>query len=227
MGQHQRGCHQIYFQVNKSSHQTADRVKGGRIFKMTVTFSRGAELLLTGSDSFSQNLPPVFGLLDMLPWPRWRGVSMEGPSRCADASLFQSAVHFTLAKYGEWTGGRKKGRKPRKKGWKSSQSQRFLHIVDFSLLLQEEFPPFTESSGSHIASAPLQMDSADLRKDAVYITAIFVSTSTVGSTVGKGNRPHNMWKPFGRGLGGSAGRLWHSSASLALTQTNIGLCRGA
>lgn len=125
--------------------------------------------------------------------------------------------------------GRKEKRKEAKKERmeESSQSQRFLRIVDFFLLLQEEFPPFTEWPGSYVASAPLQMDSADLRKDAVYITVIFVSTSTVGSTVGKGNRPHNMWKPFGGCVGGGGGRLWHSSASLALTQTNIGLCRGA
>lgn len=96
--------------------------------------------------------------------------------------------------------GKKEGSQERKDG-RAVKVSVFCVLWTFFLLLQEEVPPFTESSGSYIASALLQMDSADLRKDAVYITAIFVSTSTVGSTVGKGNRPHNMWKPFGTGGG--------------------------
>lgn len=95
--------------------------------------------------------------------------------------------------------GKKEGSQERKDG-RAVRVSVFCSLWTFFCSCRKSFPLFTESSGSYIASAPLQMDSADLRKDAVYITAIFVSTSTVGSTVGKGNRPHNMWKPFvGRG----------------------------
>lgn len=102
--------------------------------------------------------------------------------------------------------GKKEGSQERKDG-RAVKVSVFCVLWTFFCSYRKSFPPFTESSGSYIAPAPLQMDSADLRKDAVYITASFVSTSTVGSTVGKGNRPHNMWKPFrgGGGWGGAFG----------------------
>lgn len=52
------------------------------------------------------------------------------------------------------------------------------------LVLQEEFH-FTDSLGSCIALAPVQMVSADLHQDAAWIPVNFVSSCTVGQLLGK------------------------------------------
>lgn len=106
----------------------------------------------------------------------------------------------------------------KKRGWKSTQSQHFLTVLDpfFELVLQEEFHS-TDSLGSCIALAPVQMVSADLHKDAAWIPVNFVSSCTVGQLLGK----EIMHTTCGIHLG----CLWHSTGSLAV-QPNVGSCHG-
>lgn len=120
---------------------------------------------------------------------------------------FQPSVYFTLAKYGQWTGGRRKGRKPRKEdGRVFSVSIFWVFWTLFELVLQEEFP-FTESLGS---CTTVQMVSADLRKDAASITVNFVSSCTVSQLLGK----EIMQTTCGIHLGCP----WHSTGSLACSE---------
>lgn len=74
----------------------------------------------------------------------------------------------------------------KKKGMEEHSKSAFSECFGpfLELVLQEEFPS-TESLGSYISLAPLQMVSADLRKDAACITVSFVSSCTVGQLLGK------------------------------------------
>lgn len=94
---------------------------------------------------------------------------------------------------------------------KSAFSDCFWAI--YELVLQEEFP-FTESLGSCVSLASVQMVLADLHKDAAWITVNFVSSCTVGQLLAE----EIMQTTCGIHLG----CLWHSKGSLALMRPNVG-----
>lgn len=90
---------------------------------------------------------------------------LEVPSICANVSPFHSVFCFSQIWSVNWR--KEKRKEAKKRGWKSSQSQHFLSVLDpFSSRFYRKSFPFTESLGSCISLAPAQMVSADLCKDA-------------------------------------------------------------
>lgn len=157
--------------------------------------------MLTGSDSFSRALPPdsALTLLNVFPWPGWKGMSREGLSICDDVSSLNLVCNFTFAKYGWLT----EGRKPRKEDGTAFEVSIFtvfwtISVQFFFLFVRQKEFPFTESLGSCFSLTSVQMVSADLRKDAARITVNFVYRCTVGQLLGGGNYANSMWKPFRR-----------------------------
>lgn len=116
-----------------------------------------------------------------------------------------------------WLVNRRKEKKKeaKKEHSESAFSECFEPFLE--LVLHEQFP-FTESLGSCISPASVQMLSADLRQDAAGITVNFVSSCTVGQLLGE----EIMQTTCGIHLG----CLWHSTGSLALTQLHVGSCYG-